>query len=475
MNTSNTQSEQWLTQMEAGKQCFRRNDITGAAKAFNEATRLQPHRLEGWVNLGSTLLQGQRYEDAAGVLQQAITLNKNVPVAHMLLGDAQRMQGQTDAAFASYEASVKLERSPMALNRLACALRSRHRRDEAYVLYHEALDMEPRFTLAKVNLATLHIESQDFREAQLQLESLSETELPATERAEVQSALHALAEFQRLEPAINALADTGDCSELETLLGKLPRKNRGVDEDALVRARLYQSFARKAAQPVSHELQPLPEEWPLIEALFMIPLADDVDEYRALRDKIRLGKELTDDMRESLNIEPAIRRARGDANAMQTPAAAEARLRHWHLLAGREVRNFHPGHFKYTQNWTNRNPTLKRVDPALASATFQHFMQEIYPTLPPGMLRAAISFLVLCDLHCFGDGNGRIATIWLNRELEWNGLMPALFRSDSGLKGELAKAMSVARNSGGDLTHLLNVIERAQAFAASFCTQLDAR
>ena len=64
------------------------------------------------------------------------------------------------------------------------------------------------------------------------------------------------------------------------------------------------------------------------------------------------------------------------------------------------------------------------------------------------------------------------AYAWLNRELEWAGLMPVLFHRDLGLKGEFGKAMQAVRTNGGDLSPLVAVIVSAQRYALEFCAQL---
>ncbi|MDX1735951.1 MAG: Fic family protein, partial [Halioglobus sp.] len=278
----------------------------------------------------------------------------------------------------------------------------------------------------------------------------------------------------RLAPAITQLIDDGDYRPLEALLSDLPRDMRKVDTGALERARQYLDWAAANPQPTSLPLEPLPEEWPLIEAMFMIPLADDVASFLELREQLADSSGLSGDLLDSANIAPAVRRARACRDNMRTPVQIEAGVRHWHAIASEGCAGLHPGHFKYTQNWSARNPLLKRVDPALASATFQCFVEEIYTRVPPGMLRAAICMMVLCDLHVFADGNGRIGTIWMNRELEWNDCMPALFRRDLSLKGELATAMTTVRGNGGDLSPLLSVMLRAQHHARDFCRELAA-
>ncbi len=113
------------------------------------------------------------------------------------------------------------------------------------------------------------------------------------------------------------------------------------------------------------------------------------------------------------------------------------------------------------------------MEPALGSGTFRRFITDVYATLSPGLLRGSVVFMGVCDLHLFADGNGRVALTWLNRELEWAGLMPALFRHDLGIKGELGNAMKDVRTNGGDLAPLVAVITRAQQYALEFCAELS--
>lgn len=463
----------WKDAMRAGQVHFQRGDLAKAARAFSKATQLQPARVEGWVNLGSTLLNGRQFIDAEKTLKTAIALNAKLMAAHMLLGDAQRLQGNTDAALRSYRAAVGLERSPMALNKLACALRSQRHREEAQTLYEEALRMAPAFTLAQVNLATLQIERREYAQARQHLDALDITALPAAERSEAESARLCLNEHERLRSAIEQLTDGNGLAELKALLANLPKPLRAPDSPALENARGYLQCAKGMGKQSAQGIIDLPQEWPLIEGLFMIPLANNVSQYLETKHALDSGAEVSSELRESINMATAIEAARDARHEMSDPVAAEAQLRYWHALTGIDVPDYSPGHFKYTQNWAAKNPDLKRVNPHQSSATLQHFINEMYPKLRPGIVRAAVSFITLLDLHCFADGNGRVLMIWLNRELEWNGLMPALFHRDISLKGDLGKALRIARNQDGDLAPLISVIQRGQAFAGQFLAELE--
>ncbi len=475
MNKKPTAQQAWLMSMKIGEQSFQQGRMIDAASAFTQATRLQPRRAESWVNLGSALLETSRFQESAVALNNAITLNPMLMPAHMLLGDALRQLGEFTLALSSYRHAVTLQRNPLSLNKLACALRVRGQHEEAKALYLEALHRDPNFTLAAVNLTGLHIEICQFEEASEQLNALLTRTLPRREREEVIASQRALAEYFRLNDALALLCVHQNLEPLQTALSQTPESALGIDEDVLKNIRLYVESAHQLVDTVANVSGAPPADWPLIEALFMIPLIHSVDQFLDIREQRGNRQQAKSELLESLNMEPAILAARASCGHLTDPVAAELHLRHWHILACRDVEGFLPGHFKYTQNWSTRSPTLKRVQPALASGTFRHFVADLYSTLQPGVLRAAVVYMAVCDLHLFADGNGRVALTWLNRELEWAGLMPALFNRDLGLKGELGDAMQAVRTNGGDLSPLVAVIVRAQYHALEFCAELASR
>ena len=204
----------------------------------------------------------------------------------------------------------------------------------------------------------------------------------------------------------------------------------------------------------------------------MIPHVNSVSEYLAVKGSLQHGLLLAGDLLESTNMEAVILAARSTQHELQDPIKAELHLRHWHALACQNLNDFMPGHFKYTQNWSPSNPSLQRVDPAQASGTFRRFIDEFYQHAPPGLARAALVAMAVCDLHAFADGNGRLGITWLNRELEWAGLAPALFSRELGIRGKLGAARKEVRSNRGNLESLVAVINEAQQFGRFFCSQL---
>jgi cytochrome c-type biogenesis protein CcmH/NrfG len=474
MNERERKTQAWTAQMNAGSQAFRQGKVKDAAMAFAKATQLLPDRAEGWINLGSCLLAAQRTERAIQALERALSIKPGAMAAHMLMGDAMRQAGKSGTALKHYELAVEAERAPAALNRLACALRQRKRWVEARALYDEALQREPGFSISRVNLACMEIEQFRFDSALEQLQSLANEQLPPMEHHEVDSALAALQQYDQLAQPLSIMARGEGLEPAAAALAALPKQALRVDEQSLRSLRWYVESSKDFSAPPPLPLQPLPEDWPMIEGLHMIPLVNSPAEYLAAAARLESADSLTMEERESVNMADAVIAARAAEGCLADPLRTELHLRHWHALAVRGVEGFMPGHFKYTQNWSDRGAMIKRVDPAMAVGTLRHTLAEMLPEIPPGLARAAFAYLVIADLHPFRDGNSRVALTWMNRELEWAGLMPVLFSLELGLKGRLGEAVVAVRNSGGELAPLLDAIIDGQAHARAFCDELAA-
>ncbi|MDG2048394.1 MAG: tetratricopeptide repeat protein [Halioglobus sp.] len=472
MKKKATLEQAWIGKMRAGAKYFDQGQPDKATNSFRKATKLCPQRVESWINLGSALLESQRYEQSVVAVKKALSLQPELMLSHLILGDSLRMLGQWDDAINSYQTAVDLERTPVSLNKLACALRSQGNYQFAERLLREAIGMNPSFTIARVNLATLQITLNRFEDAEARLKEVAGLLLAPVEKKEIESAQLALSEHARLKGAITELTEKGALDPLETLLRSIPAEKLQVDENTLSAIGRYTDSASRltfASSPINNKV---PDEWPLIEAMFMIPHVNSVSEYLAVKGSLQHGLLLAGDLLESTNMEAVILAARSTQHELQDPIKAELHLRHWHALACQNLNDFMPGHFKYTQNWSPSNPSLQRVDPAQASGTFRRFIDEFYQHAPPGLARAALVAMAVCDLHAFADGNGRLGITWLNRELEWAGLAPALFSRELGIRGKLGAARKEVRSNRGNLESLVAVINEAQQFGRFFCSQL---
>lgn len=468
-------AEKWLRAMQLGQQLFQRGMVGQALHHFSIATRISPGMAEGWVNLGAAQIETGKLEEAIGSLKRATGLNPGLMPAHLALGDAFRLTGKLDESISAYDKAVTLQKTPEGLNKLGGALRLAHRREEAEALYRDALRISPEFSLARVNLATIQLELERFDQAGRHLQALRDLPLPPNEREELDSANAALQQYLRVEPAVEKALRENDLSELHKALLATPESQLQVDEEIIDSILPYAEKAKDLPESTGEEGLQLPGEWPLIEALFMIPYVKSVSEYRSVREQLSSGGPPEGDLLESTKMEAAVIASGEVRHELGDPVKAEMHLRYWHALATDGVANTFPGQFKMTSNEVYGSEYRRKARPHLVTGTIRHFFREIYSRLPQGLPRGLVTMMAISDIHPFADGNGRIAQMYLNRELVWTGQAPVLFTRDLGIAGgEFTRATRKVRLNKGSFSDVVTVIQRGQQFARDFCAGLIA-
>ena len=466
-------SKKWLKVMHRGQKNYRRGKLNEALGQFRTAIRIAPSRAEGWVNLGVTLMETGQLADAAASLTKALGLNPQLMQGHLAMGDVLRLDGKWERAIAAYNSAITLQRTPEGLNKLACALRVVRKLDEAEALYSEALRMNSEFTLARVNLASVQVELNRFEEADQQLRALSGLKLSAEEQEEVDSTRIALRQFRQLKPAIDILINNNDPAALYEDLLATPESQLQIDQEVVAGIRGYVEAAKQLPDHRAADQLQLPEEWPLIEALFMIPYVESVTEYRKIRTQLSGPDKPQGDLLESVNMEAVVIAAGAARHELNDPVKAELNLRYWHALATRDVPNMLPGQFKITRNLVVGHEHRRRVQPHLVAGTLRHYFKEIYPSLAPGVPRGLVTMMAISDIHPFADGNGRLAQTLLNRELEWADQMPVLFTRQMGIAGgRFTDATREMRLNRGSISDVVTVIREGQQYARDFCAEL---
>ncbi len=466
-----TSSQSWQRSMQQGQQAFQNRKFKAAVRFFDIATKNIPTRAEGWLNLGIARVENGALESGLLALENAIGMNPKIMLAQMAVGDVQRQLGNWEAAIAAYQRAVALQRTPMSLNQLASALRVARRATESELLYKEALQMEPGFSLAQVNLATVQLELQNFEEARKLLSGLASLPLSPLERNEVARTSLALALYFRIQPGLDIVLQQGDLEPLHQALCEVPDRMLETDQRIMDGIRQYANSASKLSLPVEPIATSLPDDWPLIEGLFMIPLVETVSEYRKMSSDLATGIRPAGDLMESINMVPVVRAARMAGDVLQDPLIAEMHLRHWHALATNDIPGLAPGQFKMTRNLVHKS-TKERVHPHLVTGSMRSFFSEIYSDFPPGMARGLVTMMAIADIHPFEDANGRLELSILNRELEWTGQMPALFTRELGFGAQLSHAKNEVRQNNGDLSSLVPIIHKGQQYAREFCAEL---
>ena len=113
------------------------------------------------AGLGIALFQSERYEEALEALQQALTLQPELPIAgsslHVFLGSAAQALGRPEAAEYFAQAVRNDPRDREALDHLAMTRFGQQRYEEALALYRTMIDMDPDNALTHSNVgATLY-------------------------------------------------------------------------------------------------------------------------------------------------------------------------------------------------------------------------------------------------------------------------------------------------------------------------------
>jgi superkiller protein 3 len=153
-------------------------DKLGATEQFARARELSNHlltllRAKGDGNLGISLRNEGKLQEAADAFRRAITDDPTFCEAHDDLGEVLWMQKDMAGALPEFQSAVRCDpNSAMALNNLGSALLySNHDLQAAIEQFRSALALKPGFALAHLNLGKALAAKQDFATAEPELRS----------------------------------------------------------------------------------------------------------------------------------------------------------------------------------------------------------------------------------------------------------------------------------------------------------------
>ncbi len=186
----------------------------------------------------------------------------------------------------------------------------------------------------------------------------------------------------------------------------------------------------------------------------------EVEEARAI---VFSGKQMPTRPQDAHDVLGTFKLVSSHNEMNRTPTSVEnlfqlLQERHLVLLGARPEKN--PGFFKEERN---RVGSMVFVDPTLVKGTLAKAF-DLYQTLEPGIARAIFMMFVIAEVHPFLDGNGRIARIMMNAELEKASecriIIPTVFREDYILT---LRRLSNAQ----DPSPYIKMLCKAQAFTHS--------
>ena len=248
--TGNDTHRAWLQAMQAGQALYARGQTAQAERAFLQATALQPARMEGWANLGGTLLDLDRPAEACEALERARALAPTLPAVLLNLGRCYYLLGRTSEALAACRAATALAPSADAFNKLGVILRASWKLDEAEAAFRAALTHDGGHPLAQVNLATLLMLMGRQADARPLLAAAQARPLPPEARHEAVRAALLLDEWERLDPVLQRAFGRASFDELIAALDDTPPALMQIDPVVgPFMARLAHSASRQPGRP----------------------------------------------------------------------------------------------------------------------------------------------------------------------------------------------------------------------------------
>lgn len=156
-------------------------DIPKAAQAYHQAIKLDRDIVDARYNLGCLQLEQGNGAAAIEVLTTYLTFQTQDPNGFLKLAQAHLLRAgqvtgrekttQLEAARVNFDKSLKLVASAEAQNGLGMVAFQKGRTTDAIKLFQSALQAEPRFGAAMLNLAVAHHSFRDVSEHRLALKS----------------------------------------------------------------------------------------------------------------------------------------------------------------------------------------------------------------------------------------------------------------------------------------------------------------
>ncbi len=130
-------------------------NLSEAEFGFRKSVELNPEYPEGFYNLGITLHDQRRFDDAVTAYQRAIALYPDYALAHFNLGNSLREQGKFDEALPAFEQAARLNPAHAeALNNAGIVLWAMNQFGAAVSAYRSAIEIRPSYAEAFNNMGT---------------------------------------------------------------------------------------------------------------------------------------------------------------------------------------------------------------------------------------------------------------------------------------------------------------------------------
>lgn len=152
--------------LESGLEAHRRGDLAEARDFYDAVLERDPSNADAYHLLGLVALSAKMPDAAAELIAHAITLRDSVPFFHNNLANARKALGDMDGAMRAYFRAIELQPDYVeAYLNLGLTLKESNRRDEAIEAWKSAMIVDSTVVDVLVNLGMALYERGDLPEA----------------------------------------------------------------------------------------------------------------------------------------------------------------------------------------------------------------------------------------------------------------------------------------------------------------------
>ena len=169
--TLSSEPHSWMARNNLGTTLLDQGRLNEALSYFEQALAENPNKAEIYNNIGDTLLQLGRVDESFSPLRKALDLDPNRPDVRSNLGNALLRTGRLEESIVQLRAALNVQPDYVfALNHLGAALLLAGRADQAMECLTKAIATDPNYLSARFNLANTLLQLRRVDEAVSELQ-----------------------------------------------------------------------------------------------------------------------------------------------------------------------------------------------------------------------------------------------------------------------------------------------------------------
>jgi tetratricopeptide (TPR) repeat protein len=354
------------------------------------------------------LVQG-RAGAAIEAANRALQLNAKLSSARAIRAEAYRQSGLWIEALADFQEVEKRQpQNPILLNKIGTCLVRLEKFDSAAGYFEKALQLNPDYTVAKLNIGLLCAARSDPDEAISRIgKALDEPLIDGAIRQSAQTTLDILIENRRLKPFLEQAVATGDVRELQLALDASPAALRQPHQASVKQLWEYAALCGDLhLEPSDFSYRSDTQHLAFIEACAQCKVDGDARALAAIY--LALVKNSADPAtinggRKIQNAWCAIRERRDHDLKFLQQNQGEAWLRYWHARLLDQNPEKYPGQFKAIPNVMGGQHNKEPTPTEGVAGTIRLLLAEIWPSVTDGLNGAVFLNLAINILHGFND------------------------------------------------------------------------